>query len=210
MLMLRRRLAVTVVALGALAVSGVAAVAQDGETAPGQGVAQVTSIDPEARDAMAMLDSTRTATDALPAAVARPLDENADFGMNPDLSRLAIGNATRSVYVIPADGHVCAALASGDSTNLSCPETAQVADGTSGATTVTVDGGSIAIYGIVPDGVSTVTVKTGTSTSTAVGVDHNAYYTVVPGGTALRSVSYTGPSGEVEFPIYDPSLAFEN
>jgi hypothetical protein len=182
---------------------------QGGESSPAEGVAQVTTIEAEAEAAMAVLESSRTSSDVVPSAVAEPIDENARFGMNPDLSRVAVETLSHSLYVIPANGHVCAALTVGDGANVSCPATETVADGESGPATVTLEGGAIAIYGIVPDGVESVTVETGVSASDVVETDDNAYYTVVEEGTVLQTVSYDGPSGEVEFPIYDPSEVFE-
>jgi hypothetical protein len=129
--------------------------------------------------------------------------------MNPNLSRVSVGNATSSLYVIPARGRVCAALTVGEGANVSCPPTADIADGRATPATVVVETGDIAIYGIVPDGVESVSVQTATTESTAVRTQGNGYYTVVPAGTPLRTVSYSGPSGSVEFPIYDPTLVME-
>jgi hypothetical protein len=192
-----------------VAVSAVAIATGDDSNPPSDGPSQVTAIEPEAKEAMAVLDEPRTTGDALPATLASKMDEQSDWGMNPGLSRLSIANATHSLYVIPANGHVCAALTVGDGANLSCPPTAHIADGQAGAATVTLETGGIGIYGLVPDGVESVSVQTGTSDSTSVETEDNAYYTVVAAGTALRTVSYTGPSGPVEFAIYDPAAAFE-
>ena len=78
-----------------------------------------------------------------------------------------------------------------------------------GATVVTLEGGAIGIYGIVPDGVDEVTVETGMSGSEVVEVTDNAYFAALPEGTPLGTLSYTGPSGVVEFPLHDPAVAFE-
>ena len=82
-------------------------------------------------------------------------------------------------------------------------------NGRAAPATVVIETGDIAIYGVVPDGVESVSVQTGTTESTAVRTEDNGYYTVVPAGTPLRTVGYTGPSGSVEFPIYDPTLVME-
>jgi hypothetical protein len=52
-----------------------------------------------------------------------------------------------------------------------------------------------------------VTVLTGGSGSVdaEVEAESNAYLAVLPDGTTPESASYTGPSGTVEFPLYDPS-----
>jgi hypothetical protein len=197
-----------VVVAAALPVAGAAAFAvSDDSNPPGAGSVQVTAVEPAAKDALQVLERHRVASDALPADAARKMDEHASFGMNPELSRLSIGNATNSVYVIPGRDHVCVSLTVGGGANVSCPATDAVARGESGATTVILETRDIAIYGIVPDGVDSVSVQTGSTGSVDVSVEDNAYYTVVPAGTRLRTVGYVGPSGPVEYPIYDPMLA---
>jgi hypothetical protein len=176
---------------------------------PGEGIPQVSAIEEEAQDALAILDQTRVASDAMPTEVAEDLDADADFGMNPELSRESIGNISHSVYVIPANGHVCWSLTVGDGANISCDETEHVVEGTTAPTTVVLEGGDIAVYGIVPDGVGSVTIETGISDADELDVSENAYYVVVPSGTALRTLGYAGPSGYVEYPIYDPTEVFE-
>jgi hypothetical protein len=206
----KRNIPIIAAVFASVAAMSVAAVAQSGDApSPGEGVPQVTTVEADAQRAMDVLDTARTSSDAMPADVAESLDDHAKFGMNPDLSRESINTIANDVYVIPADDHICSSLTVGDGANLSCAETSDVAAGQVGASTVTLEGGGIAIYGIVPDGVESVTVKTGTSTSTSVATDENAYFTVVPKGTPLRTVGYTGPSGVVEFPIYDPAVVFD-
>jgi hypothetical protein len=192
-----------------VAVSAAALATGDDSNPPSDGSAQVTAIEPEAKEAMVVLDQPRTSGDALPAALAARMDEHSDWGMNPGLSRLAIGNTTNSLYVIPANGHVCASLTVGEGANLTCPPTGDIAAGNAAPATVTLETGGIGIYGIVPDGIDSVSVQTGTSETTRIASESNAYYTVVPPGTFLRTVRYTGPSGPVEFPIHDPARAFE-
>jgi hypothetical protein len=206
MTMLKRYLPFTVVAVVLLAVS-VGAIADTDETnPPSAGVPQIHEIEPEATEAMAVLERSRGSADALRDDLATKMDAHADFGMNPALSRVSIGNATSSLYVIPARGHVCATLTVGDGANVSCPRTGDIAAGRAAPATVVVETGDIAVYGIVPDGVDSVSVQTGRSESATVETEGNGYYTVIPAGTPLRTVRYTGPSGGAEFPLYDPSL----
>ena len=197
-----------VVALLLLVVSVAAVADGDESNPPSAGLSQVKAIESEAIEAMSVLGGARTANDGLPTEVASRMDAHAPFGMNPDLSRLAVGNLTNSVYVIPANGHVCASLTVGEGANLICPATEDLADGRVAPATVTIATGGIAIYGIVPDGVGSVSVHTA-SASFEVETERNAYYTVVPAGTALRTARYDGPSGPVEFAIHDPSAVFE-
>lgn len=197
------------VAFVLLALSVGAIAETDHSNPPSAGVEQVSEIEPAAQEAMSVFERSRGEVDALSPYLGEKMDVQADFGMNPALSRVSIGNATSSLYVIPARGHVCAALTVGEGANVSCPPTADIADGRAAPATVIGETGDIAIYGIVPDGVEAVSVQTGTTESTAVPTEGNGYYTVVPAGTPLRTVSYAGPSGSVEFPIYDPTLVME-
>jgi hypothetical protein len=191
-------------AVALLSVAAVGAIAVDDESnPPGADDAQISAIEPEAKEALDVLDQERGVGDALPKELTERMDENANYGMNPDLSRRSIANATHSVYVLPARDRVCVALTIGEGANLSCRSTKGVADGEVGPATVLVSTG-IAIYGLVPDGVESVSVQTGTDESTRLDVENNAYYTVVPAGTARRTVHYAGPSGAVKFPVYDP------
>lgn len=133
----------------------------------------------------------------------------ANFGLNPELSRLAIGQATNSVYLIPAHDHICVALTAGEGVGMTCPTTEQVATGQAGPVVGTVGGGAIAIFGVVPDGVDAITLETGVANSDVLEVANNAYYAVVEAGTVLRSVGYEGPSGGVEWPIHSPATVFD-
>jgi len=201
MTMLKRYLPFAAVAVGLLAITAVGAIAGgDSTNPPSEGVPQVQEIEPGAKEAMAVLERGRVVADALPAELAARMDARADFGMNPSLSRLSIGNMTNSVHVIPARDHVCASLTVGEGASVICPSTDDIASGNSAPATVVLTTRDIGIYGIVPDGVESVSVG-----PTEVDVDSNAYYTVVPAGTPLGAVSYEGPSGRVEFAVHDPS-----
>ncbi len=207
--MRNRYLPVALIAMALLAIGAVGAIAdRDESNPPGADQLQITAIESDARQSMAVLREKRSAGDALRSDLAGRMDRRASFGLNPALSRLAIKNATHSVYVIPARQHVCLALTDPVGAGLICPPTDDVVKGNVGAATAGVEAGGVAIFGIVPDGVDAVSVQTGDSESIDVVTEANAYYTVTPSGTPLRSVSYVGPSGPVEFPIYDPALAF--
>jgi hypothetical protein len=207
--MVARNVQVVLIALALLAAMAVVAVADGGDDAPPRVEAdQITAIEPDAKEAMTVLEEPRVTADRLPADLAETIDERADFGMNPDLSRRAIGNASNSIYALPANDHVCAALTLGEGANLNCATTDQIAAGESGPATVVLATGDVAIYGLVPNGVEAVSVQTGTDVSTTVNTQDNAYYTVVQAGTPLRSVAFDGPSGRVDFPISDPAEVF--
>jgi hypothetical protein len=208
--MIKRYLPLGIGAIMLLVFGSAGAVAdRDENNPPSAQSTQVEAIEPAAKDAIGLLEESRDPGDALPDEFEARMDEKADFGLNPDLSRRAIGNLTSSVYVIPARSHICASLTDSQGVTVSCPSTDEVAEGKAGPATVAFETGGVAIFGIVPNGVDSVSVQTGTSDSTEVATEGNAYYTVVPPGTPLRAVSYVGPSGLVEFPIYDPKAVFE-
>lgn len=195
----------TLLLLGSLAAMSAVGQSDNDEGPPPQAaLEQVTAIEAAAQDAMDVLDEPRDSTDALSPELAAAIDAKADFGMNSELSRLAIGNATHSLFVLPANGFVCTALTIGEGAALSCSETVDIANGESTPGVATVPSG-IAVYGLVTDEVSAVTIKTGEADTLEAEITNNAYYKVLPAGTPLRSVAYIGPSGPVEYAIWDPS-----
>lgn len=189
-----------------LAFAALAQGQDDTTTAPYDGFGQATSIEAEAKAAAAILRRDRAAGDAIRAELAERIDADADFGMNPALSRRAIGGVANSLYLLPATGHVCAALTVADGLTLSCVQTDRFAAGEVGPGTVLLPDGPVAVWGVVPDGVDSVALEAGPESRT-VEVTANGYLAVVPAGTPLESVSYTGPSGTVEYAIQDPSAS---
>jgi hypothetical protein len=200
----RRNVKILLAVCVLVALTAVAAIAQEGgdPLPPGQEAPQVTTIEEQALEAASVLRTARDTGDRLPEELAGKIDERADFGMNPDLSRRAVGGTT-PVYLIPADDHVCAAMTVGDGATVTCATTSDLAGGRVAPATVGLANGAIGIYGIAPDGVDSVSIAAGESSTRAEVVD-NGYLAVIPAGSALESASYTGPSGPVEFPIYDP------
>jgi hypothetical protein len=208
MTMLKRYLPLAAIA-AFLSIVAVGAIASGyGDDPPGSDVEQIAAIESEASEAMAVLATARDGGDALPAELAEGLDERARFGMNPDLSRRSIANMTNSLYAVPASGHVCAVLTLGDGANGICPSTAEIAAGEAPPATVVLDTGDIGIYGLVPDGVESVSVEIDGAEPEEAQVEGNGYYAVVDAETAIETVSYDGPGGPVEFPIYDPAAGF--
>lgn len=177
----------------------------EGSAPPNQDLPQIAAVEPAASAAMSALSDTRGTEDEIPDELAARLDARASFGMNTALSRAASGGASNVLYLVPARDHVCSVLTVGDGAGISCARTDDIAAGVAGPATGTVAGG-IAILGMVPNGVESALLETGQDDSQNIEVENNAYFAVVPAGTTLRAVSYDGPSGEVRFPIYDPSL----
>jgi hypothetical protein len=197
------------VLVGLLVIASVGLAGNDGSNPPGSDLPQVTSVEPQAMDALSVFEDDRIVADRLPDLVSEKMDEHASFGRNPHLARLSIGNATNAVYLVPAHDHVCVVLTDAEGASVACPSTEDIARGQAGPGTAGLADRDIAIYGVVPNGVKSVLVNTDGSSTIEMPTENNAYYTVVPAGTPIRTVSYTGPSGPVEFSITDPALAFE-
>jgi hypothetical protein len=207
---LKKSLPIPLLVVGALLVlaSTVLAVGDRG-TPEGIDAPRVDSIQPETSASLSVFAEQRTAVDAIPGELAGKLRERAEFGMNPDLSRLSIGNATHSVYLVPAQDRVCTVLTAGEGASLTCARVEDIVRGDSGPATVGFPGGDVAVHGIVPDGVGSVAVTTAVGDH-SVAVKDNAYYTVLPAGTPVRSVRFTTPAGgPQEIEIVDPRRAME-
>lgn len=206
---LKRYITTAMIAAALVAAGTVAATAEDGAVSenPGSGLSQVAETPPEAIAAAGVLGTARDSGDELPAPLAEALDAQAQFGMNPDLARRGVAETTHSVFVVPANGHVCGVLTIGEGASTTCSKTADLAAGTAGPATASVAGEAIAVWGVVPDGVDSVTVAAG-GESSEVATGENAYLAVLPAGAPVESVGYAGPEGWVEFPVRDPADAF--
>lgn|GEM_PF-1570276 len=180
------------------------------QASPGEGIATIETIEQSAKDAMSVLRQPRSPSDSMPTDAAERFRERGAFGMNPALSRRTTGDTTHSVFVVPARDHVCVSLTVGQGAAMSCAETSDITAGKVGGGTVTLEGGAIGIVGMVPDGVRSVTLGTGKTDTTTIATVDNTYFTAVPEATVLRTIGYVGPNGAVEYPIYDPALAFED
>jgi hypothetical protein len=187
---------------------GAAAFADDEESAPGGGIPQAIAIESTASDALSVLDDPQVPSDGMPVEIAAALDERAGFGMNPDLSRRSIGGVPYSLYVIPANGYVCSSLTDSQGATTSCAATDDVASGQTGPATQSLDDATIGVFGVVPDGVEQVMIRTGQANEDVVPVENNAYFVAYSAGTVMHGLSYVGPSGEVEYPLVDPADAF--
>lgn len=204
----KRYISTVLIAAAVAAALAVAAVAENGPVSenPDSGLVQVAETPPEAVVAASVLGTARDAGDHLPDRLAEVLDRQAQFGMNPALSRLAVGETLHSVFLVPGNGHVCGVLTIGEGASTTCSKSAELTAGTAGPATATVDGGAIAVWGMVPDGVEEVSVAAGPE-SLEVETGENGYLAVLPAGAPVESVSYAGPEGPVEFAIRDPAAA---
>jgi hypothetical protein len=184
------------VALAAAAVSGPIAVtlAQADDPPP----APPTSTEPvaataEQKAAFAVLDRSANTADTYNSRVTR-LADAAQRGFAPDDARVVGSTADGPIWLVPANGAHCLALedVTDDSLGASCePSEAVITRG------ITVGDGTTA-YGLVPDGVTSVTVDDGVTTTT---VEIDPGSSVYALDTGEVSVEVDGPAGVQSFDV---------
>jgi hypothetical protein len=185
------------VALAAAAVSGPIAVslAQADDPPP----APPTSTEPVAataaqKAAFGVLDRAASVADTANGLVTQLADE-AQRGFAPDDARVVGSTGTGPIWLVPANGALCLALqdTGDDSLGASCePSEAVVTRG------ITVGDGSL-VYGLVPDGVTSVAVTDATSATTTVNIDAgSSIYTLDTGDV---TVEVDGPGGLKAFDV---------
>jgi len=111
-------------------------------------------------------------------------------GLNPDLARRA-ETQLGEVWVVPGSWDI--ALVVG---GMVCGRTEVAAR--QGMVTWTSDSGALGdlVHGLVPDGVTEVSLRAANDASTTVAVNDNVYGTALDGH--LRSVRFVGPAGTVD------------
>jgi hypothetical protein len=204
-LWLRRPLILAIVLVGASASAGALALAGtfDGGTispqawVAGQRVQPEATIPPDQASDLAILRRPRVAADALSEAQASELTNSpeAAYGPNPSLSRSAQGLSAGAAWLIPGNGSICFEAQLPVAGGGTCQSDATVDAGHmmivggNGATP-----GVYGVGGVVPDGVSAVTITPAHGTSESVAVHENVYIAEVRGDF---SVSFNGPDGPV-------------
>lgn len=150
----------------------------------------------------AALTSGRSAGDNLPPAVRAALASAGLLSSNPWGANFALAHRVDAaaggtpVYLVPADGYVCAVFA-GDPAAVDCRSTSAVA---AGDLLTTIEGsGAEEIVGVVPDGVSAVTVQSQSGSTDSVPVRDNVYKTKA---SNARRIEFDGPSGIRELPLH--------
>jgi hypothetical protein len=123
------------------------------------------------------------------------LADQAQRGFAPDDARVVGSTATGPIWLVPANGALCLALqdTGDDSIGTSCePSDAVVTRG------ITVGDGT-KVYGLVPDGVTSVAVTDGAAPMSTVGlVSGTSVYTL---DTGEVTVSVDGPGGVKSFAV---------
>jgi hypothetical protein len=210
----RRRLYLilaAVTAIGVMAAIGVALAATSPPTEKQyeEGVRAEVASAPSAaqQQALGIMRRSQTSSDAMPPELTAQLTANERFtgmqGANVALARRA-GGAPGAAWVIPGTGIVClAAFASPSATEgpgqlgvAGCQQEASAEDGTMYVESAGASApGKAFVAGIVPDGVSAVTLDLASGSSVQAQVHENVYMDEVEGeATDLR---FSGPSGPV-------------
>lgn len=165
------------------------------------------------------LQRPRAAGDALPETARIEVEDAGPEGTVPAASVRALTQDSWSLYLSPAPEAVCLSIVDphgGASAN--CPTGSDVEAGLAfpgvvqegckldmedGSTTCV----SALIYGVVPDGVDSVTVKVDSGSPPSADVQGNSYLVRVPMSQAPTAVSYEGPDGPVVQPAPVPGPA---
>jgi hypothetical protein len=211
----RNRLVAALTTFGVLAAIGVAVAATGTLSSPPSeqqyeaGARTEVASAPSAAQlqALGILRRSQTSSDALPQELAARLTANERFtgmdGANVALARRA-GGASGAAWVIPGTGTVClAAFSSADASEgagkLSAASCQQEASAETGRMYVESKGasapGTVFIAGVVPDGVSAVTLDLAAGGSVSASVHENVYMDQIGGEAA--DLRFNGPSGPV-------------
>jgi hypothetical protein len=162
----------------------------------------VAAVDERLPRSYAVMRRDRNGRDDLPAAAAAALERGGAQGVNVRLARRSAERGSATVYVVPGEDALCAAMVDETGTSLGCEESpARAAEtGVSPTTERTTRG--VRIFGLVPDGVDSVRVwSRGSDDSRVVAVAGNGYVTEVGLAFEPAAVTYEGPAGWETFPI---------
>jgi hypothetical protein len=191
-------------ALAVALAGGGAAIATSGRKSPGAvppGEEGTLATTPSAADVrtFALLRRPRGEGDEIPQSM--PIALSGASGANLDLSRRAAGAGEQGVWVIPGRGSLCV-LASWPARGAGGATCVPERDALAGQLFVVAAGerapGTTFIAGLLPDGVTAVTVHLTSGGSLRVPVRANVYRAAI--GAATGSISYAGPRGEVTIP----------
>jgi hypothetical protein len=154
---------------------------------------------------LAVLRRAGRSEDAVPESVRATIANGLgpDVGANPGLARRALRTALgEDLYVVPGRGWVCLVSSGGPA---GCTPTDQIAQGY--AVTLQRVPSGIRLGGLVPDGVSTVTIRGAAGESATATADGNAWRADVAFEPASVAWTRAGTSGEVSVPVYAPPPA---
>jgi len=191
----------------ALGAATVTAVAQEGAPDPFVPKEPTAAVATDLNRQLGVFQREREAGDALPHAVAADFSKRNVTGVNTELSRRALSDGNETLYLVPADGKICAALVRTDQTAATgCREADATARGDVGAGT-SVEGDVVTVTGIVPDDVTAVSVALGDGSVKELKPINNAYLGRFTTADQPRTIVYHTADGTREFPVLLPDLA---
>jgi len=172
----------------------------------GPPVPVVTSVNPSDAAAIGLLRAPVTANDAVPAAVAAAANVDgitAAYGVNFALARQANGLTDGQAWVVPGDGALCLVVR-GDVPGVqdangsdSCGTAPEAVDGHMATVALSARApGWLLVAGVVPDGVSDVTMHLAGGARVEVAVHDNVYLEEIQ-STTIPEVEFAGPTGSV-------------
>jgi hypothetical protein len=154
----------------------------------------VTSVPPEQADQIQQLDRPRTPDDAMPPQWREQLvnGDNAEehWGANPTLAR----RTAPSTWIVPGDGYVCVANTTphDGALGLGCATPEDVERGLLAPADIDANGNGV-LTGVLPDGVSEVTLADEDGATRAVPVERNTYRAAID--SKLKEVRFTDRDG---------------
>ena len=154
----------------------------------------VTVVEPEQAEQLRQLERPRNSDDAMPAEWRESLTEgeNADdrWGANPSLAR----RTAPGTWIVPGDGHVCVANTTPGEGALGfgCATTEDVERGLLAPADIDKDGNGV-LTGVLPDGVSEVTLVNKDGATRDVPVERNTYRAAIDAN--LEEVRFTDAKG---------------
>jgi hypothetical protein len=185
-----------VAVFGALSVAAIAATSGgDSVRLADPSEPAVQSVDASAASGFGFLRAAQTAADRLPAAVAAVA--HLPYGANVELSRRVAWSDGAEVYAIPGRDFICTVVPNADGATAGCQPTDAILTGKGTGPALIHSAKTDAVYAVVPDGVSGVTLGLASGKTIDVPVQNGGYYAEVPTSDAPRTISYDGPNGAV-------------
>jgi hypothetical protein len=191
-----------VVAVGQGAGSNEAPLPGADPSPPFAGPPTAVEVDSTLQSSFGVLRRARTSGDVLDQEKANAVVRQAPYGLNLGLARRAGQWGSDAVYVLPGDDSVCLLVDRPKSVSTQCARAAFALEGHGVGAALTPDG--VAVTGLAPDGVDTVSVALPDGAVRKANVVNNVYNLTIDQGTAV--VSYASPGGTTQVPIMMPEM----
>jgi hypothetical protein len=169
-----------------------------GQSADSSPSAPAATADSEAKRAFGVLRRARRAEDEMGPAARGVTDEGSlgrHHNVDPAEARRVAPAARTKVWVAPGDGSICLLnLPSGaDGAATSCTPVDDAENG-EGVVTVSYSKDQVDIFGIVPDGVDTVTLELADGTTQRLRVRDNVYF--ASAAAPSKTITFEDPAGK--------------